>query len=155
MPEKVNPPVHQIIFIGPRRDTLKHAAAFYTVCRERRQIPALYAKRALLGAERQIRTNLVRSGIITVGPQAEALFQRVRQKIPYVKALCLLPPDAPKPKPYFSYRHQIFPYPKTAEDYGLIASWMGLHRCFTEQDIFTEELPHSIPTALLEQEVPK
>ena len=68
MDSAINPPVHQIIFIGPRRDTLKHAAAFYTVCRERRQIPVLYAKRVLLGVEHQIRTNLVRSAIVTVGP---------------------------------------------------------------------------------------
>ena len=155
MNESINPPVRRIFFVGPKADALKHAAALYNVCRERRQIPAFYENRTLAGVIRRLRCPTTRTGIITFGPGSEGVYEQTCREFPGIKVLRLLEPDAPPPKFFFSYQNQIFPYPETAEDYGIIASWMGLHRKFTDKDIFTVELPHSIPIALLEQEEPK
>lgn len=149
MDESVNPPARRIFFVGPKQDALRHARALYAVCKAWRQIPAFYENRTLGGVKRRLLCPNIRSAIVTFGPGSSETYVQTCQGSPPLKVLRLLEPSDPPPAFAFSYHNQIFPFPKTEKDYSIIASWMGLHRCFTEQDIFTEELPHTIPLHLL------
>ena len=149
---EINPPVHRVIFVGTREDTMRHAAALYQVCRKRRQVPAFFESRTMAGVNQQLQRITMPTCVIAFGPSSQEVYDMVRRNHPAVKMLRLLDSGAPEPEFSFSYLHQILPLPQAEKDYERIASWMGLHERCAEEDRFTEDLHGggSISTELLE-----
>ena len=123
----LNPPVCQIYLVGPKEEGMLFARNLYPICLERKWLPAFFVTNRL-GKDiiKCSDSKLLRTGVITFGPESEKIYRRLYGINGGMKVLRLLDAGVPEPKPFFSYQAQIFSYPQDSHDYDLIASWMGI-----------------------------
>ena len=121
--------VERVFLIGPEEEGLALARRLYAPCEPPDRAPDLLPlPRRDRDFLRQLFDPLCPTGVLLFGKDAAEDYDALLDLHPWVRVLRLLPPDAPPPRPFFSYHEQIFPYPQTDRDFRILRGWLGAGR---------------------------
>lgn len=119
--------VIRIYLVGPREMGLALARTLYARCRPLGHAPYFIpAQRLTKKLRRQLLNPVCPTCVMLFGEHAAEDYDSLLDVHPWVKVLRLVPPDAPKPKIFFSWHEQTFYFPQSDSDFHLLQAWLGL-----------------------------